>query len=316
MKRWIGVGLLLALCSTLPAAQTQTPATCPPQAQAPTPQQVQAAATNARDRGLLWRLSRDGRTAYLYGSIHVGKLDWAFPGPRLRAALAASDTVALEIDVGDPQMAARMQPPAGLTPPTLDAALRKRLAHQVDAACLPKALLASQHPVMQAVTLTVLAARWQGLDAGYAQEFMLSGLARGAQQRVVSFESPESQMAALIPREPAATERLVEQMLDQLEQGSAQRVLARLAAAWERGDLAELADYAGWCDCAVSDDDRALMRRLNDERNPALADAIEAQHRQGRKLFAAVGSLHMTGPKALPALLAQRGFTVERVALR
>ena len=226
MKRWIEFGLLLALSSMLFTAQAQTPASCPPQAQLPTPQQLQAAASNARDRGLLWRLTRDGRTAYLYGSIHVGKLEWAFPGPQMHAALAASDTVALEIDVGDPQM------------------------------------------------------------------------------------------AALIPREAAATQRLVGQMLAQLEQGSAQRVLARLAAAWERGDLAELADYARWCDCAVSDDDRALMQRLNDERNPALADAIEAQHRHGRKLFAAVGALHMTGPKALPALLAQRGFKVERVALQ
>ena len=55
------------------------------------------------------------------------------------------------------------------------------------------------------------------------------------------------------------------------------------------------------------------MRRLNDERNPALADGIEAQHRRGRRVLAAVGALHMTGPQALPVLLAQRGFKVERV---
>ena len=55
------------------------------------------------------------------------------------------------------------------------------------------------------------------------------------------------------------------------------------------------------------------MRKLNDERNPALADGIEAQHRQGKRVFAAVGALHMTGPQALPLLLAQRGFKVERV---
>jgi uncharacterized protein YbaP (TraB family) len=30
-------------------------------------------------------------------------------------------------------------------------------------------------------------------------------------------------------------------------------------------------------------------------------------------VFAAVGSLHMTGPKGLPRLLGQRGYTVERV---
>ena len=305
------LGLALAV-----TARAQTGPACPPQAQPPSPQQLQAAAAQARDRGLLWRLTRDGRTSYLYGTIHIGRLDWAFPGEQVRAALMASDTLALEIDVGDPHMAARMQPPADSVVPSLAPALRERLDRQIDAACVPKALLASQHPVMQVLTLMVLAARWQGLDPGYAQEFVLSGIARAAQRRVVSLESPESQMAALIPRDAAGTERAVAQMLEQLEQGDARRAVARLADAWARGDLAEIADYERWCNCATSDEDRAQMQTLNDDRNPALADGIEALHRDGRGVFAAVGALHMTGAKALPTLLQQRGFTVRRVALQ
>ena len=314
MKQRLVLCLAMALASWQAAAQLPSAVDCPPQAQAPSPPQLQAAAANARDRGLLWRIARDGRTSYLYGSIHVGKLDWAFPGPQVRAALTATDTLALEIDVGDPQMAARLKPPAGIATPTLALALRERLARQADAACLPKELLGALHPVMQAVTLTVLAARWQGLDPGYAQEFVLSGMARAGQRRVVSLESPELQMAALIPREPADSERLVVQMLEQLEKGSVQRVILRLATAWERGDLAELSDYGRWCECVVSDEDRLQMQRLNDDRNPALADGIEALHRDGRSVFAAVGALHMTGARALPALMQQRGFTVQRVA--
>jgi uncharacterized protein len=310
------LGLLLALGCLRVSAQAASSPACPPQAQAPTPQQLQAAGAQARDRGLLWRISRDGRHSYLYGSIHVGKLEWAFPGPQVRQALLAADTVALEIDVGDPQMAARLQVAPGTGAPTLAPALRERLARQADAACIPRAALGSLHPVMQAVTLSVLAARWQGLDPGYAQEFVLSSLARSAQRRVVSLESPEQQMAALIPRDAAGAERMVVEMVEQLEQGSTQRVIGRLAAAWERGDLAEIGDYERWCDCVASADDRAQLRRLNDDRNPALADAIDALHREGRSVFAAVGALHMTGPKALPALLAQRGFSVQRVALQ
>ena len=109
---------------------------------------------------------------------------------------------------------------------------------------------------------------------------------------------------------------MVADMVEQLERGSAQRVIGRLATAWERGDLAEIGAYERWCDCVASDDDRAQLRRLNDDRNPALADGIEALHRSGRSVFAAVGALHMTGDKALPALLAQRGFIVQRVALQ
>jgi hypothetical protein len=316
MKHALVVWLALAWPVWLVPAQAKTSPDCPPQAQAPTPPQLQAAAARARDRGLLWRVTRDGRTSYLYGSIHVGKLDWAFPGRQVRMALMAADTLALEIDVGDPQVAARLTPPTDSVTPTLAAELRERLARQADAACVPRELLDALHPVMQAVTLTVLAARWQGLDPGYAQEFVLGGLARASQRRVVSLESPESQMAALIPREAAQAERMVAQMLEQLEKGSVQRVITRLAAAWERGDLAEITAYEGWCDCVDSDEDRVQMQRLNDDRNPALADAIEALHRDGRTVFAAVGTLHMTGAKGLPLLMQQRGFTVQRVPLR
>ena len=92
--------------------------------------------------------------------------------------------------------------------------------------------------------------------------------------------------------------------------------MARLAAAWERGDLDEIADYARWCECVANDKDRQLMQRLNDDRNPALADGIEALHREGRQVFAAVGALHMTGPQALPTLMRARGFAVQRVPLQ
>ncbi len=46
-----------------------------------------------------------------------------------------------------------------------------------------------------------------------------------------------------------------------------------------------------------------MLAALNDERNPAMAERIEALHSEGQRLFVAVGALHMTGPKALPALL-------------
>jgi uncharacterized protein YbaP (TraB family) len=172
------------------------------------------------------------------------------------------------------------------------------------------------HPVMRAVSLSVLEARWVGLDAGYAQEASLAGFGRTAQMRVVSLETPELQMAALLPASDAESAAMVAQMLEQLESGATRRSIVRLAAAWERGDIGELANYERWCECVVSDADRGLLKRLLDDRNGGLADGIEALHRDGRRVFAGVGVLHMVGPTGLPALLAARGFQVERVALQ
>jgi hypothetical protein len=266
------------------------------------------------DRGLLWRVSRDGRSSYLFGTLHVGRPAWRAFGPRTSAALRDTDLLALEIDPDDPALLATLSlmPSALSLPP----ALRQRLQHAAVRACLPAAALAALHPVLQATTLTLLDARWLGLDPAYSMELLLAARARAAGRRVVSLESVEAQQAALVPASPVEALALIEQTLAQLEDQRSRRVLARLARAWEEGDLAALEDYASWCECADSVEEQAFMKRLNDERNPHLARAIAELHQRGRRVFAAVGALHMTGPQALPRLLAEQGFVVERVAFR
>ena len=86
------------------AAAPSEATACPPATQIPTAEQIQSAQRNARDRGFLWRISKQGRSSYLFGTLHVGKLPWAVAGPRLRDALAATDTLALELDITDPEL--------------------------------------------------------------------------------------------------------------------------------------------------------------------------------------------------------------------
>jgi uncharacterized protein len=320
VKSILVLWLALLLCPMRAASQAPV-VSCPPQLQPPTAEQMQAAARNASDHGLLWRLTRDGNTSYLFGTIHVGKLDWIMPGPKIRAALMAVDTIALEIDPLDPDMAARMASASGNIAPRLKLAapLAERLARRLDAACLPAPArpgIDAMHPLMQAVTLSILEARWEGLDAGYALEFALAGFGRAVQRRMVSLETPESQFAALMPTDADEMIKAIGDTLDQLDKGDTRRAIARLAQAWARGDLAELEQYERWCECVQDEADRKQLARMIDERNPLLAERIEALHRGGRKVFAGVGALHMVGTQALPTLLRARGFTVERVAFQ
>jgi uncharacterized protein len=314
MRLMLVAALVLA---ALPAAaqKASSAASCPPQATAPTPQQIQAAQAQARDRGFLWRVSKDGRTHHLFGTIHVGKLEWAFPGARLRAALADAQTVAFELDPLDPAVQSSLRT-AGAGSAALPAALDAQLKREIQRACLPAQALAGLHPMMQAMTAVMVDAARDGLQVAYGQEFMLAGAATARNLRTVSLETPERQLAAIIPNDPAQAERYLAATLDQLQSGLGRQVLLRMAAAWERGDLQEIENYERWCDCVKTDADRAMLAALNDERNPALADRIEALHGEGQRLFVAVGALHMTGPKALPALLKARGFRVERVEFR
>lgn len=289
-----------------PARPSSGASTCPP----PLDTQVPA---RGDDRGVLWRISRNGHVSHLYGTVHVGKPAWQALGPLTAAALRASDTLALEIDPTDPAVLAALE---DKTPaPPLPDALAKRLRAATERACVPVLALAGLHPVLQATTLTVLDARWLGLDPNHSVEMQLVQRAKAQRKRVVSLETAEQQKQVLVPSDAAEAVAVIEQALDQLDSLVSRRVLERMVRAWERGDLDTLERYEDWCECAASEDDRAYLRRLNDERNGPLADRIAALHGQGRRVFAAVGALHMTGPAALPRLLAERGFTVERVVL-
>jgi uncharacterized protein YbaP (TraB family) len=169
---------------------------------------------------------------------------------------------------------------------------------------------------MQIVMLQVLEARWSGLDAAFAQEITLVSRAREARRPIVALETVVQQRKLLADEQPpAATEAALGRALDRLESGADRRVTDRLAHLWASGDLAALEHPERWCDCDPSTEEGAGLETLNDDRNPALAAGIEALHRDGKRVFAAVGALHMTGPRALPALLAARGFRVERVPL-
>ncbi len=122
-----------------PAPPTPEPAPrtiCPPVAKTPTTADLQQAMAKAQDHGLLWRLRKDGKDLYLFGTMHVGKLDWAFPGPLLTKALQASDTIALELDLQDPQVLSALKAAIERMPPiTVDEALQSRLDQQADRAC-------------------------------------------------------------------------------------------------------------------------------------------------------------------------------------
>ena len=310
-RAWGTAALALALALLLlfidAPAHAQGPAACPP---LPTVDD-----SPPRDRGLLWKLTRDGRSSYLFGTLHTGRPGWERFGPATAAALRATDVLALEVDPTDPAtLSALAAPLSAPNAVALPEHLRQRLARAYDRACLPAGALAALHPLLQANVLSLGEARWLGLDAAFGQETLLAAHTRAAGRRVRALETVAQQWAALLPADPADSTTLIAQTLDQIDDGATRRVLARLVEVWSAGDLATLERYGAWCECAPSAEEQALMQRLNDGRNPGLADGIAALHGQGQRVFAAVGALHMTGAQALPRLLAERGFRVDRVA--
>ncbi|ADE11478.1 TraB/GumN family protein [Sideroxydans lithotrophicus] len=309
-----GVFLALAAFANLAAAGKDA---CPPVAVQPTPEMVQAAMHNARDHGFLWRISKDGHTSFLYGTIHVAKFDWMFPGPSVMQALRASDTVALELDMMDADIQRRIREGmSALHSSALPEPLVKRLQRQAELVCVPYDTLTTLTPEFQITTLTLMAGRWEGLFSSYAIDGVLAGIGHGARKLVVSLETPEAQLQVLQMQSPQETVAFVEDGLKELEAGGTQKTFSHIARVWAGSDYADLSRYDEWCDCLNTSSEREEMKRLLDERNPNLAAGIDTLHMSGKRVFAAVGSLHMFGPLGLPALMEKRGYRVERVELR
>lgn len=314
--RLLGAGVLalwLGVAGAGPAPAGVADA-CPPPPAPLTAADVDQGLREAVDRGALWALRRGGRTSWLYGTIHVARRGWMFPGPQVRQAIESADRVALELDLLDPDVSGRLVRSMAAAPDAapLPEPVASRLRRWADSVCAGPELAALK-PELQAVTLTLLAARRLGLEPGYGVDGFLAGFARGRHKPVLSLETPEGQTGLLLQPTPAQTARFVDHVLSELDGAQALPTLARLADDWARGHWDDLERYPEWCGCLDDEADRALMRRLNDERNLAMAARIEARHAAGERLFVAVGTLHMIGPQGLPALLAGRGFEVRRV---
>ena len=152
------------------------------------------------DRGFLWEISKNGRRSFLYGTIHVAKLDWYFPGPTVKAALSASSEVAVELDLTDPGLAKRLNEQErelartsekSLTPAT-HADLAERLGVQFRRACLDEAGFADATMASKVTWLSLLSARDEGLYPQQAIDLALIGFARATGKSVIELKRPKS----------------------------------------------------------------------------------------------------------------------------
>lgn len=306
----------LAIVAALLPPLARAQADCPPPPTPPGAQALASAERDARDRGFLWRLQKDGRESWLYGTVHMGRLDWVFPGPRVREAFAASQVLALELDLTDPDTQRRLAAGSRAGPgDALPVALQRRLDRRALAECAAAEALAGMKPELQLATLAMLAGRRLGLEPVYGIDMALAALARRDGKALVALESVDEQLKALVGGPRSELHELVASTLDELDSGRAQALLGHIAQVWASADHARLARYPEWCECQRTAAEAAAMRRLLEGRNPAMATRIDQLHRGGQRVFAAVGSLHLIGARGVPALLAQRGYRVERIAL-
>ena len=312
LRQWTvtACGLLLTLLS--PAAWAKD---CIAPFVLPTEAALSSAASQPKDRGFLWKISKDGKHSYLYGTMHLGRLEWWAPGPQMLAAIHDSRVIALEMDLSNSATVTKLTNGMRMQEGDLrpSPALTARLRLQAQAECLDWEPLKGLRTEFQLSTVLVAAARRQQLEPAYGVETMLTAFAHHQEKPVHALETVEEQLSALRASSQSELTDIVESSLSDLESGAGTRVLLKLATAWAANDAATLQSYEKWCECVDSPAERAMLRRLLDDRNQAIAARLDDLHGKSAPVFGAVGALHMFGSEGLPALLKARGYKVEAV---
>ena len=263
----------------------------------------------------MWRVSNGASKVYLFGTLHALKPETQWRTPLYNQVLQQAGTVWFEADMesGDPDSIRLLIQRYGSDPDTplsrkLPATDVAALARQTDLARIDHL-----RPWAVALMLSMQPALARGARTEKGADLTITHAARSDAKRVRTFETLEDQarMFAGLPQvsEVQYLTSVIHERSGAARPGKPQLAKApTLEANWLAGKLgvAEIADMKA--------DNASLYEAFLKNRNLAWANALttEMAASSGVELVN-VGALHMIGADGLPALMAARGFKVERV---
>ena len=280
---------------------------------------VPAAGLLGKHQSVLYRVWRDGQTAYLFGTIHVGTSALYPLATQVRNALHGSSELVLELDTRvDDGFSKAILAHGSYTDSeqlknALSAETMRKLTAALHAQGITVASVSRFKPWLIANLLTGWELQRNGYERDQGNEFMLLEQASAQGKPIRELESADYQLGLFDTMTPEQSERYLLETLAQLADGTSLRKAEATIVAWTSGDAAALDSVMG--DATDGDGTVATFTRdvLLKKRNPEMASRIERIMQTGKTACVGVGLLHLLGSEGLPELLAQHGYQVERV---
>ncbi len=269
-------------------------------------------------KAFFWEAQADnGARLFLLGSVHIGDGRELVLDPRIEEDWAQAQELVVEldtttlspIDAVDATNRFGLLPRGTLLRKVVKPDTYKQVAKYMKQRDYPIDRIDRMRPWLVAQVVTQLEYAAAGLEAENGVDVALMRRATG-RKGIVPLETLDEQ-AALFAGLPAP---LQEKMLVEILR-EAQALLAVTRAtltAWEQGDEEKLTGLL----FSNANGDAALTEfyeRVFYGRNRVMTDRLVALSADGRPRFVVVGTGHLIGAQGIPALLAQRGFRVERV---
>lgn len=255
---------------------------------------------------LLWAATRDGKTTYLLGTLHLGvNADTQLP-PWVKAKLDGARAFAMETDLGDPALMRQLARTDG-------GSLQLDLGpeHWAKLEALIGADLAKGLDRMKPfAAVSVLSTKF--LPQTLPMDSVLHSRAKDAGKELVYLEPAVRQLEII---EPFMTAADIKAFLDHIDFAREQTLA--LHKAYVTGDAdalrAQLDDRTMWLAAGRPPEQFAgYVDALLGNRNASWIPALEQLHAAGGG-FVAVGAAHLVGPRSVLELLTARGFTITRV---
>ena len=266
------------------------------------------------DRGLFWKVEKDGKTSYLFGTVHVWKREWLPLNPGIEKAFADAKTLAVELDPDKMDMASAVQAMMLGGNETLEGRLGKPLYDRTRAATeklgVPEAAIAKIKPWGAMLVLAATKLQQLGFSPDAGLDNYLIQKAKASGKRIVELESGEQQLAVIDGLSARSQTALLVELLANID-GTPQ-VLDNIVAAWKKGD-ADAAFALNQKGLNDSEARREFEDKFLYQRDVAMTRKIEELLRQPGSHFIAVGSLHLVGPRSIVEQLKAKGYRVEQI---
>ena len=311
MKRLFSWLLVIALCFSLCACATDISGQEPKQA---TP--------------LLYRVTDEGgNTVWLFGSVHVGREDY-YPLPEyVLNAFDGADSLAVEADIvafeeNVNQQVEAMMPLIYLDGTSIKDHISPELYDQSVAALEEfdtyMSALDMYCPALWSSLLDSLVIEQLGADANLGIDRHLLERAKENQKEILEIESATFQYQMLADFSDEVQALMLEGSVEMCQDPDAARAdLEELMDLWASGDEQAFAAYLDGSDEDMTAEEEKLYEEYNKammtDRNLAMTEYAENALGSGKEVFICVGAAHVIGEGSITQLLAQRGYSVERI---
>ena len=313
--------------------ETDPNETDPPETNPTETEPVQTDPTEPEDESqispLLYKVEdKDGNVVWLFGSIHVG-VESYYPLPNyVLSAYESADALAVECDVIAAASDSDLLKDVLLQLLYLDGTkisdhipedLYIRAVEVMKECDLYTPVMDIYYPVLWSnfIDNTIIEEMDVDSELGIDTYFLNDAYDTG--KEILEIESVEFQYGMLGGFSDALQAMLLESSIYSYEHLDEHKAdLDLLMNTWASGDEQALAAILAEETEFENEEEKALYKEYNDamivSRNIAMADYAEHALASGKEVFICVGAAHVVGEGAMADLLAQRGYTVERVA--